>query len=64
MRDMFRTFAARFRIGSADEVKPTARTAAQEALGELGLAELRRPHPWPPPSRSAPCSPRNTAGSP
>ncbi|XDO63819.1 hypothetical protein HEP84_55455 [Streptomyces sp. RLB1-33] len=45
VRDMFRTFAARFRIGSADEVKPTARTAAQEALGELGLAELRRSSP-------------------
>ncbi|MFE2965193.1 acyl-CoA dehydrogenase family protein [Streptomyces sp. NPDC059340] len=45
VRDMFRTFAARFRIGSADEVKPIARTAAQEALGELGLAELRRSSP-------------------
>lgn len=45
VRDMFRTFAARFRISSADEVKPTARTAAQEALGELGLAELRRSSP-------------------
>ncbi|MFF3658552.1 acyl-CoA dehydrogenase family protein [Streptomyces olivochromogenes] len=45
VRDMFRAFAVRFRIGSADEVKPTARTAAQEALGELGLAELRRSSP-------------------
>ncbi|MFD6995776.1 acyl-CoA dehydrogenase family protein [Streptomyces mirabilis] len=45
VRDMFRAFAVRFRIGSADEEKPTARTAAQEALGELGLAELRRSSP-------------------
>ncbi|SFF59117.1 acyl-CoA dehydrogenase family protein [Streptomyces mirabilis] len=45
VRDMFRMFAERFRIGSADEVKPTARTAAQEALGELGLVELRRSSP-------------------
>ncbi|MEU9287895.1 acyl-CoA dehydrogenase family protein [Streptomyces sp. NPDC048275] len=45
VRDMFRSFATRFRMGSADEVKPSARTAAQGALGELGLAELRRSSP-------------------
>ncbi|WP_405885239.1 acyl-CoA dehydrogenase family protein [Streptomyces sp. NBC_01136] len=45
VRDMFRTFAARFRMGSADEVKPSTRTSAQAALGELGLAELRRSSP-------------------
>lgn len=45
VRDMFRTFATRFRMASADEVKPSARASAQAALGELGLAELRRSSP-------------------
>ncbi|MCX4766549.1 acyl-CoA dehydrogenase family protein [Streptomyces sp. NBC_01275] len=40
--ELLRSFATRYRIGSADEVKPAARTAAQEALAELGLAKLRR----------------------
>ncbi|WP_405735453.1 acyl-CoA dehydrogenase family protein [Streptomyces sp. NBC_01537] len=44
VRDMFRSFATRFRAGSAD-VKPATRAAAQEALGELGLGELRRTSP-------------------
>lgn len=44
VRDMFRTFAARFETGSA-VVKPSTRAAAQEALGELGLGELRRSSP-------------------
>ncbi|MEU1511407.1 acyl-CoA dehydrogenase family protein [Streptomyces sp. NPDC005811] len=42
VRALLRSFAARHRIGSADEAKPAARTAAQEALDGLGLAELRR----------------------
>ncbi|MFI5798060.1 acyl-CoA dehydrogenase family protein [Streptomyces sp. NPDC051677] len=41
VRDMLRSFAARHRMRSADDVGPTARAAAQEALDELGLAELR-----------------------
>ncbi|WP_406333485.1 acyl-CoA dehydrogenase family protein [Streptomyces sp. NBC_00203] len=45
VRDLFRSFAGRFRIGSADEVKPSARAAAQQALVELGLGELRRSTP-------------------
>ncbi|KPI07547.1 acyl-CoA dehydrogenase domain-containing protein [Actinobacteria bacterium OK074] len=45
VRDLFRTFAARHAIGSADEAKPAARAAAQQALSELGLAELRRSSP-------------------
>jgi hypothetical protein len=44
VRDMFRSFATRFRASSAD-VKPARRAAAQEALGELGLGELRRTSP-------------------
>jgi hypothetical protein len=44
VRDMLRTFATRFRVGSA-AVKPSDRAAAQKALGELGLAELRRTSP-------------------
>ncbi|WP_460071377.1 acyl-CoA dehydrogenase family protein [Streptomyces sp. YKOK-I1] len=42
VRELLRSFAARHRIRSADEAKPAARTAAQEALDGLGLAELRR----------------------
>jgi hypothetical protein len=45
VRDLFRSFAGRFRIGSADEVKPSVRAAAQQALAELGLGELRRSSP-------------------
>ncbi|MER6957169.1 acyl-CoA dehydrogenase family protein [Streptomyces sp. NPDC000618] len=41
VRDLLRSFATRYRMDSADEVKPAARTAAQQALDELGLAELR-----------------------
>jgi hypothetical protein len=44
VRDMFRSFATRFRASSAD-VKPATRAAAQEALGELGLGDLRRTSP-------------------
>lgn len=45
VRDLLRSFADRFRVGSADDVKPSAGAAAQEALGELGLGELRRSTP-------------------
>ncbi|MDX3745509.1 acyl-CoA dehydrogenase family protein [Streptomyces sp. AK08-02] len=45
VRDLLRSFAARFAVGSADDVKPSAGAAAQEALGELGLGELRRSTP-------------------
>ncbi|NUU23535.1 MAG: acyl-CoA dehydrogenase [Streptomycetaceae bacterium] len=44
VRDMFRTFAARYATATADP-KPSARTAAQDALGELGLGDLRRTSP-------------------
>lgn len=40
VRDMFRTFAGRFRTGSAD-LDPAARATAQKALDELGLTDLR-----------------------
>ncbi|WP_329242754.1 acyl-CoA dehydrogenase family protein [Streptomyces sp. NBC_01478] len=45
VRDMVRSLATRFGVTSADEVKPSTRTAAQQALDELGLAELRRTSP-------------------
>ncbi|MEV7015988.1 acyl-CoA dehydrogenase family protein [Streptomyces sp. NPDC093991] len=45
VRDMVRTFATRHRVGSADEIEPRTRTAAQKALDELGLAELRLTSP-------------------
>ncbi|MFF9204074.1 acyl-CoA dehydrogenase family protein [Streptomyces sp. NPDC014986] len=45
VRDMLRTFATRHRVGSADEIEPRTRTAAQKALDELGLAELRLTSP-------------------
>jgi hypothetical protein len=45
VRDLVRSFATRFRIGSPDEVKPSTRAAAQQALEELGLTELRRSSP-------------------
>lgn len=45
VRDMLRAFATRFRTGSADEVKPQTRSAAQRALDELGLTDLRRTSP-------------------
>ncbi|WP_327319452.1 acyl-CoA dehydrogenase family protein [Streptomyces sp. NBC_01235] len=41
VRELLRSFATRHRMGSADDVKPTARTAAQEALAEPGLNGLR-----------------------
>lgn len=44
VREAFRSFAERTRMGSAD-VKPATRVAAQEALDGLGLAELRRSSP-------------------
>lgn len=46
VRDLFRTFAARHRTDSAD-VARDARAAAQAALVDLGLGELRR---WSPPA--------------
>ncbi|MER5429973.1 acyl-CoA dehydrogenase family protein [Streptomyces sp. NPDC002588] len=45
VRDLLRSFAARHRVGSADEAKPAARTTAQQALEALGLAGLRRTAP-------------------
>lgn len=45
VRDMVRSLAARYRITAADEVKPSTRTAAQQALAGLGLTELRRSSP-------------------
>ncbi|MFI5879228.1 acyl-CoA dehydrogenase family protein [Streptomyces sp. NPDC051554] len=45
VRDMVRSLATRFGVTSADEVKPSTRTAAQQALDELGLADLRRASP-------------------
>ena len=44
VQDLVRTFANRFRVESAD-LDPSARAAAQKALGELGLAELRGSSP-------------------
>lgn len=44
VRDLFRAFAARHRAGSAD-IDATARAAAQQALDDLGLDELRRTTP-------------------
>ncbi|NUP34917.1 MAG: acyl-CoA dehydrogenase [Streptomycetaceae bacterium] len=44
VRDMFRTFAARHRTGTAD-VDAAARAVAQQALDDLGLDELRRATP-------------------
>ncbi|MFC4503398.1 MULTISPECIES: acyl-CoA dehydrogenase family protein [Streptomyces] len=45
VRDLLRSFAARYRVGSADEAKPAGRTAAQDALDALGLGGLRRTAP-------------------
>jgi len=44
VRDLLRSFVAQFRTDSADP-DPAARVAAQQALGKLGLAELRRTSP-------------------
>ncbi|MGR3874962.1 acyl-CoA dehydrogenase family protein [Streptomyces graminifolii] len=45
VRDMVRSLATRFGVTSADEVKPSTRTTAQQALDELGLTDLRRTSP-------------------
>ncbi|MFG2377846.1 acyl-CoA dehydrogenase family protein [Streptomyces sp. NPDC048504] len=45
VRDMVRSIATRFGVTSADEVKPSTRTAAQQALDDMGLADLRRTSP-------------------
>lgn len=45
VREMVRSLATRHGVTSADEVNPSTRSAAQQALGELGLAELRRSSP-------------------
>ncbi|MFI6377129.1 acyl-CoA dehydrogenase family protein [Streptomyces sp. NPDC050546] len=45
VRDMLRAFATRFRTRSADDTKPRTRVAAQRALDELGLTDLRRASP-------------------
>lgn len=44
LRDMFRSFAARHRVGP-DGLGGDRRSAAQKALGELGLADLRGSSP-------------------
>ncbi|MBK3572357.1 acyl-CoA dehydrogenase [Streptomyces sp. MBT65] len=45
VRDMVRSLATRFGVTSADEVKPSSRSSAQQALDEVGLADLRRTSP-------------------
>ncbi|MFJ5306495.1 acyl-CoA dehydrogenase family protein [Streptomyces sp. NPDC088350] len=45
VRDMLRSLATRYGVPSADEVKPSTRAAAQQALEELGLRDLRRTSP-------------------
>ncbi|MFF0224098.1 acyl-CoA dehydrogenase family protein [Streptomyces sp. NPDC004629] len=45
VRDALRSFAARHRVGCADEIEPRTRTTAQRALDELGLGELRLTSP-------------------
>ncbi|MEV6539376.1 acyl-CoA dehydrogenase family protein [Streptomyces sp. NPDC051665] len=45
VRDMVRSLATRFGVTSADEVKPSTRTSAQQALDEMDLADLRRTSP-------------------
>ena len=45
VRDMVRSLATRFGVTSADEAKPSTRTAAQQALNDMGLADLRRSSP-------------------
>lgn len=45
VRDMVRSLATRFGATSADEVKPSTRTSAQQALDDMGLADLRRTSP-------------------
>jgi len=45
VRDMVRSLATRHGVTSADEVKPSTRTAAQQALDDTGLADLRRTSP-------------------
>ncbi|MFD4876184.1 acyl-CoA dehydrogenase family protein [Streptomyces sp. NPDC058420] len=45
VRDMVRSLATRFGVTSADEVKPSTRTTAQQALDEMGLTDLRRTSP-------------------
>ncbi|MER7638621.1 acyl-CoA dehydrogenase family protein [Streptomyces sp. NPDC126522] len=45
VRDMVRSLATRFGVTSADEVKPSTRATAQQALDELGLTDLRRTSP-------------------
>ncbi|AVV45636.1 acyl-CoA dehydrogenase [Streptomyces sp. P3] len=45
VRDMLRAFASRFRADGADGAGPPARAAAQRALDELGLTDLRRTSP-------------------
>jgi hypothetical protein len=45
VRDMVRSLATRFGATSADEVKPSTRASAQQALDDMGLADLRRTSP-------------------
>ncbi|MFF6989221.1 acyl-CoA dehydrogenase family protein [Streptomyces sp. NPDC010273] len=45
VRDMVRSLATRFGVTSADEVEPSTRATAQQALDELGLTDLRRTSP-------------------
>ncbi|MFG2780627.1 acyl-CoA dehydrogenase family protein [Streptomyces prunicolor] len=45
VRDMVGSLATRFAVTSADEVNPSTRTAAQQALDDMGLTDLRRSSP-------------------
>ncbi|MFJ9896236.1 acyl-CoA dehydrogenase family protein [Streptomyces sp. NPDC091280] len=45
VRETVRSLAPRYGVTSADEVKPATRTAAQQALDDMGLSELRRSTP-------------------
>ncbi|MEH0580635.1 MULTISPECIES: acyl-CoA dehydrogenase family protein [Streptomyces] len=45
VRDMLRTLATRLGTGSPDEAGPGTRSAAQRAVDDLGLTELRRASP-------------------
>ncbi|MBK3565146.1 acyl-CoA dehydrogenase family protein [Streptomyces sp. MBT62] len=45
VRDMVRSLAPRHGVTSADELKPATRSAAQQALDDMGLRDLRRTSP-------------------
>jgi hypothetical protein len=45
VRETVRSLAPRYGVTSADEVKPATRSAAQQALDDMGLGDLRRTSP-------------------